>query len=1303
MKKLSLFILLVSLVCCVGLFAACDTETPPPQDPCAAGHTEVVDATVPATCLEAGLTEGSHCSVCNKILTAQKPIPLTSHTAGDWSVQIAPTCTTQGVQQKTCTVCNTVLSTQTVAATGHDLGDWVVVTPATCSQKGEQVRSCSVCEEKQTRETNTTGHYYIKPVINIPETCTSAGYKQSACTYCNVLNTLTVKEPKGHEWPQDWEVSVQPTCAKKGEQIRKCLNCPETQTEELDKTEHTKSTWITDVAATCTTQGSRHKECTMCGIVMESELTSKRSHSYVETTLLEPTCTTAGTKVEICAYCLTQKSPKDIPASGHTESEWLVDVAPTCLTDGSHHKVCLVCEVITKTETVTALGHNNRDWQTLTPATCLQTGERAKICIRCGEGTREIIPMAPHVESGWIVDVASTCTTQGTRHKECLSCHSIMSTDVVATSAHVTDQWTVKTMPTATTQGQSVLLCLTCGATTQTAANTLVDDGTVRLSHTATLSLNGYSVVYKSSAAMPDLFSTHLSRFTAALRKATGISYTPKTDAVAIGAKEILIGLTNRPESQKAYASIKGEGFTIRTVGDKIVIVGTNDWMTFAAMQYFIYHDLGGSATLTMSVDLTAANLTAMNLASTAGSNFVFVMDNELDNNPYHMYVGGSNGDGRDFPSFLFERLIERIAKDNALGTASLLQIVDTNKTYLNGYEVLFGEIDRDESRAFRALLAADEYGYCITGKKLVIAAHTDAGLEKALEAFLSFYDTLLQTNGGILPQGYTYKEKLTGTNWITDFPQPEGVTIYNAQNNNDDAIQIIYTGANATASGYLAYCQKLVSAGYTLVANTQYDNVGGTGNYFRIYKNSKNMLYVAFTAFAAQEDYADVFATEENKGTQFGDFIHYSKPDGDNVYYPMRTYEACIRVVSAPTATAYLPDAKLLAQQSYTKICNSSITTVRLVGSSVGMCYILQLEDGRFVIVDGGNYVADNYDREILYHTLTELHKRATGSAPSTSKPIHIAAWLITHSHGDHYANMTAFLKKYVPTNLVKMDYLLGNFPELSTIYPVGGDTTTMGSGRIATLQGYFTSAGLTPFKYVKVHTGMALYFANLKMEIVMTYEDHAPFRINNSNDTNTVTKWTIASTDATSGSISASTVTNDPTKTTWMMLGDSCIYASRWMCAMWGGSYNSTTKLYNGSYLQTDMMQLAHHGNIGCEVALYKTIQPTVIWFPHNSNSYNSYTQNGTATWQRNVDSYAINTLPSVKYIVVSGMYSSAYTNSVTIGFNGSGIYFPTSGNPAWGIKYNSASDTYTTANIAYNSSSYGTKVYNSPVIKK
>ena len=54
----------------------------------APGHTETADPAVDPTCTTAGLTEGSHCSVCEAVLTAQEEIPALGHFYGSWKPSV---------------------------------------------------------------------------------------------------------------------------------------------------------------------------------------------------------------------------------------------------------------------------------------------------------------------------------------------------------------------------------------------------------------------------------------------------------------------------------------------------------------------------------------------------------------------------------------------------------------------------------------------------------------------------------------------------------------------------------------------------------------------------------------------------------------------------------------------------------------------------------------------------------------------------------------------------------------------------------------------------------------------------------------------------------------------------------------------------------------------------------------------------------------------------------------------------------------------------------------------------------------
>lgn len=71
------------------------------------GHMVVIDPAVPASCTNGGKTEGKHCSVCNAILDAQESVPAMGHSFGAWKVAEAPTCTKNGKQTRSCTVCGT--------------------------------------------------------------------------------------------------------------------------------------------------------------------------------------------------------------------------------------------------------------------------------------------------------------------------------------------------------------------------------------------------------------------------------------------------------------------------------------------------------------------------------------------------------------------------------------------------------------------------------------------------------------------------------------------------------------------------------------------------------------------------------------------------------------------------------------------------------------------------------------------------------------------------------------------------------------------------------------------------------------------------------------------------------------------------------------------------------------------------------------------------------------------------------------------------------------------------------------------
>ena len=109
-------------------------------------HDYVETVTKEASCTEEG--EMSYtCSRCDDSYT--DAIPAIGHRySEEYTVDLDPTCTTDGKQSKHCLVCDSITEITTVPATGHtESVSYEVSVPATMFAAGEEVMHCAVCNE----------------------------------------------------------------------------------------------------------------------------------------------------------------------------------------------------------------------------------------------------------------------------------------------------------------------------------------------------------------------------------------------------------------------------------------------------------------------------------------------------------------------------------------------------------------------------------------------------------------------------------------------------------------------------------------------------------------------------------------------------------------------------------------------------------------------------------------------------------------------------------------------------------------------------------------------------------------------------------------------------------------------------------------------------------------------------------------------------------------------------------------------------------------------------------------------------
>lgn len=81
---------------------------------------------------------------------------------------------------------------------------------------------------------------------------------------------------------------------------------------------------------------------------------SSHTHSYTAKVTKKAACTTEGERIYTCTC--GDRYTETIPATGHSESAWIIDKAATATENGSKHTECTTCGKVIKTEVIPATG-----------------------------------------------------------------------------------------------------------------------------------------------------------------------------------------------------------------------------------------------------------------------------------------------------------------------------------------------------------------------------------------------------------------------------------------------------------------------------------------------------------------------------------------------------------------------------------------------------------------------------------------------------------------------------------------------------------------------------------------------------------------------------------------------------------------------------------------------------------------------------------------------------------------------------------------------------------------------------------
>jgi len=225
---------------------------------------------------------------------------------------------------------------------------------------------------------------------------------------------------------------------------------------------------------------------------------------------------------------------------------------------------------------------------------------------------------------------------------------------------------------------------------------------------------------------------------------------------------------------------------------------------------------------------------------------------------------------------------------------------------------------------------------------------------------------------------------------------------------------------------------------------------------------------------------------------------------------------------------------------------------------SSLMMCYIIKAQNGKLIVIDGGGVSTRDDNSGYLYAKLQEI---------SGKKVPEVEAWFLTHIHDDHVTEFSLIARD--PKKDIVINNVYFNFPSR-------GFMEKAENGRFLYLydemkESYDALFGQGSFDRVKgktVKQGDKLNIDGIDIEILLTVS--AKEREPSINDTSLIFRI----------SVEGQTV---------LFLGDAAVSeGSRLMRA------------YEKEYLQSDIVQMAHHGQGGVAQNVYQAIAPLVCLWP-------------------------------------------------------------------------------------------------------
>lgn len=257
-------------------------------------------------------------------------------------------------------------------------------------------------------------------------------------------------------------------------------------------------------------------------------------------------------------------------------------------------------------------------------------------------------------------------------------------------------------------------------------------------------------------------------------------------------------------------------------------------------------------------------------------------------------------------------------------------------------------------------------------------------------------------------------------------------------------------------------------------------------------------------------------------------------------------------------TQKGYLP---LSEPPAYQKCAIPTVTQLGRIGATfgaAGQLYVIQLEDGSFVLIDGGLDCEE--DRKELLRFL-QAKKPAQHAIPRVT-------WMFTHAHCDHVRLAIQFLNTCA--DQIELSLVCRNFPifakENCTVTDNNADHDIKG----VALMDQILSEKYPNTPIFEFHSGQRLYLPGCRVDFLNTHEDCYPTKMWTLNQTSSAWKMSFDGGNS------------------FLVLGD---------CEI--DNCDQLAAVYHDA-LKCNMVQLTHHGLNGGTQALYEKLLPEICFWP-------------------------------------------------------------------------------------------------------